>query len=613
MTTEGPRDSGKAPSPVPPAREPLAASPPASAPDDSAPAGPAWLWQKIKHHKVVEWTLAYIAFAYALLHVAEMLTEAQEWPHIIVRVLSFALILAVPIVMTVAWYHGHKARHRISTPELVIITLLLFVTSSVLWWFSKPRGEAASMAPPSMLAGTSTASVAPPENSIAVLPFVDLSEKRDQEYFADGMAEEILDLLARIPDLKVIGRTSSFQFRGRNEDLRHIGTTLGASYLLEGSVRRTADQVRVTGQLIETHDGSHRWSQSYDRPVGNVLSLEDEIAAAIARELQITIQGDEARTVANEPEARAHDLYLRALRALDAGSRADEEQAVAFFDQALHLDPNFAPAAVGLGKAYTFIGEEAWIPPAVAFAKAKEAATRALRIDPNSGAAYAVLARAKIIGDWDWAGAAADIARAKTLGGGVEALLAEGALAAALGHWNEATHVYQQAIALDRLNPNLIMQRAFLVELRSGRCADAEASMRNALQIREGIGTGHWFLGISLLCQGRGAEALPVFSQETVEDGRFEGSAMANHALGKHAESDKYLQLAIKQNGDSWASAIARVYAFRGEIEKSMEWLDRAYSAHDEDLYFINHDPLLGRVADDPRFHALLRKLNLPE
>jgi adenylate cyclase len=173
-----------------------------------------------------------------------MLTEAQEWRHIIVRLLSFALILAVPIVVTVGWYHGHKARHRISSPEIVIITLLLFITGSVLWWLTKPHQETAAVAPPSVPDASSMRPAAAPEKSIAVLPFVDMSERKDQDYFGDGMAEEVTDLLAKLPQITVIGRTSSFQFKGRNEDLRTIGGQLHAAHVVEGSGRRVGQRRR---------------------------------------------------------------------------------------------------------------------------------------------------------------------------------------------------------------------------------------------------------------------------------------------------------------------------------------------------------------------------------
>ncbi|HVN46744.1 MAG TPA: TIR domain-containing protein [Steroidobacteraceae bacterium] len=451
------------------------------------------------------------------------------------------------------------------------------------------------------------------QKSIAVLPFADLSEKHDQEYFADGMAEEILDILAKIPGLRVIGRTSSFQFKGRSADLRQIGETLGANYVLDGSVRKAGDQVRVSAQLIDARDGAHVWSESYDRSSGNVLALEDEIAAGITRALEITLLNDARSRTAETTDARAHDLYLRALRALDAGSESAVQEAAATFTQVLEIEPRFAPAAVGLAEAYVQIGQEAWIPPPVAFERAREAVKRALSIDPNSGAAYAALAWIQLIYDWDWAGAADSIRRARSLGAGVSAIAADGALAATLGKWPEAIEHYREALALDPRNAEFLTEVASLVYLRSGRCADAEISMREALRISPRVGTGNWFLGIALLCQRRFADALAAFQQETIADGQYEGSAMAHNALGNRTESDKFLSLAIQENGTTWRSAIARVYAYRGDVNNALDWLEQAYAARDEDLYFIRSDPLLTNIATEPRYRAILRRMNLPE
>jgi adenylate cyclase len=223
---------------------------------------PDSFWARIKRHKVVEWTLAYVAFGYALLHGVQMLREAFEWPLLVSRLTDVGLVLGAPVAVTLAWYHGHRARHRVSGQELSILIALLVVAGSVPWWVSRHSHEGATA--PAAVANTtvSPASTAaafnPPPHSIAVLPFTDLSEKHDQEYFADGLADELLNLLAKIPGLRVIGRTSSFQFRGKAEDLRAVGQALNAAYVLEGSVRRAADRVRVTAQLISTVDGAHR-------------------------------------------------------------------------------------------------------------------------------------------------------------------------------------------------------------------------------------------------------------------------------------------------------------------------------------------------------------------
>ena len=243
------------------------------------------------------------------------------------------------------------------------------------------------------------------ENSIAVLPFTDMSEKKDQEYFADGLSEEILNLLAGIPTLRVIGRTSSFQFKGKNDDLRAIGAKLGAAYVLEGSVRRSGDRVRIIAQLIGTHDGVHRWSNSYDRPFGDVLKLQGEIAAGVARALDITVGYDtlESHEASRNPEA--YDLYLRGLYVSDRFDKEGFEEAANYYQQALDLDPSFAAAVTGLGWIFIFQAEFGFAPVVETYERARRSLETAIRLDPKSGEAHASLGWVHTAYDWDWSAA----------------------------------------------------------------------------------------------------------------------------------------------------------------------------------------------------------------
>ena len=451
------------------------------------------------------------------------------------------------------------------------------------------------------------------ERSIAVLPFADLSEMHDQAYLADGIAEEVTDLLAKMPGLRVVGTTSSFQFDGKKADLRSIGAKLGAAYLVEGSVRRAGNRVRVSAQLIGADDGVHRWSDSYDREIGDVLKVQEAIAVSLARALQLTVTSDFGSRVAAR-STEAYELYLRGLHALDQQSQESTDEAAGNFQQALDLDPTFAAAALGLAKVYRAKGEVAWLlPTRVPFERAREAAELALKLDPKLGAAHAVLADVHVIYDWDWVGADLEIKRARELGDRVEAIQAAARLAAVRGEWDRATELFRAGLAADPLNANLHLLFAWGVGLRSGRFAEAESSMRRALEISPTIGSGRWFLGLALLSQNRLDEALEVMQQETLVDGQLEGTAVVYRAMGKGAESDAALKRAIKQNADEWPSAIARVYAFRGERDEAMKWLERAYSLKDEDLYFIRGDPLVKNLESDPRYKAFLRKMNLPE
>ena len=251
----------------------------------------------------------------------------------------------------------------------------------------------------------SATSVAITDKSIAVLPFMDMSEKKDQEYFGDGMAEEIIGLLGKIPGLKVIGRTSSFQFKGRNEDLRTIGTQLGVAYVLEGSVRKSGDKLRVVAKLIDCRGGTHVWSETYDRDLSNVLTMQDEIAIKVASALQteVDIRDHFSRSALRNPDG--YTLYLQGVHAFRRLDQQGLEQAVSYFLQALTLDPSFADAAEALAAAYQYGGRVGFMPPGIALDKARNSAGLALQLDPSSSRARGILGIVYFIFEWDWAAA----------------------------------------------------------------------------------------------------------------------------------------------------------------------------------------------------------------
>jgi TolB-like protein len=307
-------------------------------------------WSRLKHHRVAQWLLAYAAAAYTLLHVEEMVGGALGWPHILARIFTLALILGAPVVALLAWYHGDKTRHRISGAELAILTLLLFISGGLLWAFSRGGHEAGSAA---ATANAEHVAIAADAKSVAVLPFTDLSPGKDQEYFADGISEEILNSLAGIKDLKVSGRTSSFSFKGKNEDMKVIGEKLGVAHLLEGSVRKSGDQLRITAQLVKTSDGFHIWSQTYDRPLTDIFKVQEEIAASVARALEVTLG---VGALANNPgmtrNVEAYDAYLSG-RALAVALTPEKiRKSIEEQQRATRIDPDFAMAWYALADVY---------------------------------------------------------------------------------------------------------------------------------------------------------------------------------------------------------------------------------------------------------------------
>jgi TolB-like protein/Tfp pilus assembly protein PilF len=448
--------------------------------------------------------------------------------------------------------------------------------------------------------------------SIAVLPFVDMSEKHDQEYFADGMAEEILNLLAKVPDLKVIGRTSSFQFKGKTDDLRKIGTTLGSAHIVEGSVRRSGDHIRVTAQLIDTRDGAHRWSDTFDADASDVLKVQEAIGAGIARALQVNVVGGatDDHSIAT-PDA--YDSYLRGLQALSSGSRAGCEDAIQVFSQLLRDRPNSKRLLISLASAHACLGYQDWIVPGAGYPQAREYAAQAVHIDPHSAEAHLILAEVAMGYDYDWITAQREIDIAfQSAAPSALALGTAGRLAGAMGQFDRAIDYLTQALIRDPLDPYIYDQLGDF-HARAGHYRQAEEMYRRCLQIAPHFDLEHFWIAYALLLEGQFDAALTEAELEPDDGARAAGRALALHALGRKAESDAALKEFIAAAGREWPSEVARVYAFRGELDRALEWLEQAYRRKDVDLFFLKGDPLLKNLDGDPRYKAFLRKMNLPE
>jgi TolB-like protein/Tfp pilus assembly protein PilF len=494
------------------------------------------------------------------------------------------------------------AAKRVAVTAVVVIVLLGVAAILAVRFGPSKHGDA--QVPP-------VAAVS--DKSIAVLPFADMSQKKDQEYFGDGMAEEILDLLAKIPGLTVIGRTSSFQFKGKNEDLRTIGTKLNAAYVLEGSVRNSGDQVRITAQLINTRSGAHEWSETYDRPFDDVLKLQDAIAAAVARELQLTVAFEYLQPRTTLKDAAVYELLLRGRHAFDRFDNDGFAKAATLFQRALDRDPTSADAAAELAFSYEAQGEWGFLAPTAAFEQARRLTATALRLDPTNARAHYVLGFLHTVYDWDWPAAEREFQRVAALApGSADGLIGQALVSRTLGRWDDALREIKAGIAQDPLSPDgfsILMK----IQWSRGNLPEAEAAARRVLDIRPTYGDGHFYLGLVLLARGDREAALREMQQETSDNAQQEGLAIAYHALGRRAESDAALARMLKQQADEDAVGIAEVYAFRGQPDEAMQWLDRAYAQKDVGLYRININLPLKSLEADPRFKAFLRKMNLPE
>ncbi|MDB6084689.1 MAG: Tetratricopeptide 2 repeat protein [Gammaproteobacteria bacterium] len=490
------------------------------------------------------------------------------------------------------------------------------LVTPVVPWVDAPSvpsaDSSAAAAEVSPLPNTSAMTGPMTDRSIAVLPFVDMSEKQDQGYFADGMAEEVVNLLTRVPGIRVIGRTACSQFKGKSEDLRRIGSVLGAAYAVEGSVRRSGNRLRVTAQLIGTQDGSHLWSGSYDRDFDEVFKIQDQIAAGLVRALQVAVGVDlPSRPILKN--AVGYDLYLRGRHALDRLDKVGFESAAGYFEQALALDPTALRAAESLALVHIYIAEWGYVPPREGFERARTLCERVLELDPMSGMAHAQLGFISAIYDWNWAAAVGAVERALALDPRDPGILVTaGIIHLALDRLDEAAGFFNAASALDPLGA-VSHGELGTIYYRSGRLAEAEAEFRRALEISPTFQWAHWSLGTVLLTAGRLDAALSQMQQSTPDCGGDAGLALVYHAMKRAAESDAALARATKADAGRWAYGIAEVHAYRGEIDQAFTWLDRAYRQKDVVLYRIKGNPLLKNLEPDARYKTFLRKMKLPE
>jgi adenylate cyclase len=458
---------------------------------------------------------------------------------------------------------------------------------------------------------------APPERvlvdkSIAVLPFLDLSERQDQQYFADGLAEELIDVLANVPGLRVIGRTSSFQFKNKNEGIPSIGAKLGASYVVEGSVRRAGDHVRVAAQLIRAADGAHQWSQTYDRSVSDTLQLEAELAASLGRALELSVASALASSPIETSSPEANDHYLRGLHALDTYTRAGTEEAANQFQAAIALDSQFTAAYLSLSKTHYVDAAFSFVAPEVGFPQVRENALKALKLNPQSAIAHALLARVATLYSWDWQEARRESDAAIALGPqNPFALFAAADLADIVGDFSRSERLLRASLVSDPLNPETHFMLGVAL-LAVGRPEEAEAEVRRCLAISPNYTFGHWALAHILSLQGR-KDSVAECEREAPEGGQVMCLAGVYDRLGRTKEADAALEAAIKQNDGSGAFWIAAMFADRRQDTRAFEWLDRAYRQKDPMIEYIKATPDFNPLKGDPRYKAFIDKLHLPE
>jgi TolB-like protein/DNA-binding winged helix-turn-helix (wHTH) protein/Tfp pilus assembly protein PilF len=463
------------------------------------------------------------------------------------------------------------------------------------------------------------AGVTPPRPQrimLAVLPFENLTGDPSKEYLADGLTEETISQLSRLdPErLGVISRTSVMGYKHKNERPDQIGRDLSVQYLLENSLRESGNHMRLTTQLIQVKDQTHLWSQDYDYPAKDILTIEEDVAKAVGREIQLRLTSKQHAELAQahvvNPEA--FDAYLQGYYYFERNTDKDTNMATMYYERATQLDPSYALAWAALSRARKWQAVRGLIPKQEGYRVAREAVERALALDPNLAAAHAQMGRIKQQVDFDWAGADVSFQRAVTVEpGNPEAVRLAAGSARILGRFDEALQLSHRAIELDPLNAHS-WQSLGETEYYAGQLDKSATDYEKALELNPDVFPGNISLSRTYIVQERAQDALSEIELVRYDPERASLHAIAYYALGRKKEADAVLSELIAKYQARTAYQIAEVYAFRNQSDKAFEWLDRAYVQRDDDLIVTKVDPLLKNLHNDLRYAALLKKLNFP-
>jgi len=573
---------------------------------------------ELKRRNVYKVAVAYGVVAWLLMQVASQIFPFFEIPNWVVRLVVLLLIVGFPVALIIAWAFevtpegikrteaadaaGQRSR-GVAWIYVVLVGAALSVGLFFVGRYTAGHGT-------SRVSEVTTAS---PQKSIAVLPLVNESGDPKDEYFSDGLSEELIAALAQISGLKVIGRSSSFRFKDRKEAPKTIGEKLGVSTLLDGTVRKQGDRVRIVAALVNATDGIQLWTQTFDRELKDIFAVQEEIARAVAESLKVTLLGSQDR-----PEQRgarsnveAHNAYLQGHFLFQRRNLEDYRKAVGYFDQAIRLDPDYALAYTERSEAWTFIGdltgqhEPAW-------SNARSDAEKAVAIAPSLAEARAALGWVRFFIDWKFAEGLSELKRAIELSPAnptANDLLARAILY--LGRLDEAERQARQAVELDPLSVTAQGTLARVL-FNAGKLDEADAAARKAAELQPASASSHRWQVLIAAERGEGETALREAELEPDEGYRRFELAVAQYMVGNRQAADAALADLIANGRHNLAYQIAEVYAMRGERDKAFEWLQISFDNHDTGTLTLLVDPLLRGLRDDPRYKTFLAKLGLP-
>jgi len=574
---------------------------------------------ELKRRNVYKVAIAYAVIAWLLIQAGSILFPTFEAPGWVMKVFVTIIAAGFPIALVIAWAfemtpEGMKRTENVLPNEVIpqwgarkfaaMIASVAFLAVT-LFVFQILRSKSISTVTP--------AAATVSEKSIAVLPFLNESGDASDEYFSDGLSEELIAALAQIADLKVIGRSSSFRFKGKNEESRTIGEKLGVNTLLEGTVRKQGERVRIVAELINTADGIELWTRTFDRELKDIFAVQQEIATAVAASLKVTLLGTDDRSTTNPAtkSTEAHNAYLQGHFHFQRRNLEDFRKAVSYFDEAIRLDPDYALAYAERSEAWSLIGDLTG-QRATAWPKAKSDAEKAVAIAPYLAEAHAALGWVRFFVDWKFAEGLSELKRAKELSPvnpTANDLLAR--VIVYLGQVDEAERHARHAVELDPLSVTA-QGNLGRVLFFAGKLDDADAVARKAAELQPAAAGNHRYQVLVAVQRGDGETALREAQLEPDPGYRRFELALAQHVRGDREAADAALADLIANGRDQLAFQIAQVYAVRGETEKAFEWLQIAFDNHDTGMLGLLVDPLLRGLRDDPRYHSFLVKMGFP-
>ena len=601
---------------------------------------PKNFFAELKRRNVYKVAVAYALVAWLLIQAASILFPTFDAPPWVMKVFVAVLVLGFPIALVFSWAfeitpEGIKREEDVPPNEsithhtgrkIVGITIVVAVIAAGLFVYQLVRSK--NTGTPRQSEAT-TASIS--QKSVAVLAFANLSDDKGSEYFSDGISEELLTVLQKIPGLHVAARTSAFSFKGKNATAQEIGQKLGVAHLVEGSMRKAGDMVRIAARLTQANTGEEQWSENYTRNLKDVFAVQTEIAQTIVEQLRGQLTGGAANPTTKaeiQAEVRAagkggtksveaHEAYLQGRFFINRHSEKETDQARVAYQRAVELDPKFALAWAGLAQTHVWDCNYATEGGQKGFnahlAAAREAVERALALEPDLPEALFARATIETNFDYNWKSAAETLRKALTLAPQDPALLMQaGNLAAARGEKTQSLESDRRAVALDPVNAQA---RAFLASnlSNSGKQEEARTEYARMIELNPSAPNSHAGVGLSYLLEGKFEEAATAAQKDAADWARLLIMSCARWAQKRIPESDAALAELIATAGETGAYQIAEVYGYRNDKDHAFEWLERARRQRDAGLPILRADTLLPNLHDDPRWDAFLRKMGLAD